>query len=519
LRIVYELSVKVLGKRRFPMKRLVDRSIVLPRVLVLVVLCFASQSRISPNTQPPVVEWQAVLGGPGSQLGDSVIQTADGSFVVVGSTRNPVDLRRSLSLLKIREDTEMIWERSFGGPCAYGETVEQTSDGGYIAVGEDGIAFHNGQLYLVKTDELGILSWDRHYGGQFVSVGCCVDETADGGYLAGGWICSSSTSCQQGYLVRTDGRGEPLWEGEFGGPLGGQATSLLETRDGSYVVAGNSLTTPTGGWLLIYLGRWTSSGEAVWERHFDGLGIPRDPTNDRGPFLGGARDPRVVELPDGAGYVLAGILVAPEPETVGLFWFDGGGHLLSRRTLRAPGEFLDSFQLTLDAGFLLAGVSRTPLTRRGEIHLVKAGALGGREWELRFAGTDSETGAFARPTADGGYVVVATDGPRNETPEDRYEIRLVKLSAENQVEKLFVRGDSNTDVSLDVSDAVTTLSWLFLGGSLGCDDAADANDDGSLDIADPIYTLGFLFTGGPEIPAPYPERGGDPTPDALGCER
>jgi hypothetical protein len=82
----------------------------------------------------------------------------------------------------------------------------------------------------------------------------------------------------------------------------------------------------------------------------------------------------------------------------------------------------------------------------------------------------------------------------------------------------FRRGDANQDGRLDLSDAVSTLRLLFLGGeTTTCREAADANDDGALDISDPLFTLSFLFTGGPAPPAPGPACGLDPTPDGLGC--
>jgi len=82
----------------------------------------------------------------------------------------------------------------------------------------------------------------------------------------------------------------------------------------------------------------------------------------------------------------------------------------------------------------------------------------------------------------------------------------------------FVRGDSNGDLKVDISDPTATLGFLFLGARrVACYDAADANDDGVIDIADPIRTLQFLFQGDSAPPAPYPEVGEDPTPDGLGC--
>src|SRR5690606_13594249 len=83
----------------------------------------------------------------------------------------------------------------------------------------------------------------------------------------------------------------------------------------------------------------------------------------------------------------------------------------------------------------------------------------------------------------------------------------------------FIRGDANADSVVDVSDSVSTLGFLFLGNtSPECLDALDANDDGVVDVSDPVYGLSFLFSGGPDIPAPFPACGDDPTGDALECE-
>ena len=82
----------------------------------------------------------------------------------------------------------------------------------------------------------------------------------------------------------------------------------------------------------------------------------------------------------------------------------------------------------------------------------------------------------------------------------------------------FIRGDSNGDLRIDISDAVTTLGHLFLGTEdLYCPDAADANDDGTIDISDPVATLEFLFSGAGELPPPNGIPGNDPTADSLQC--
>jgi len=80
----------------------------------------------------------------------------------------------------------------------------------------------------------------------------------------------------------------------------------------------------------------------------------------------------------------------------------------------------------------------------------------------------------------------------------------------------FVRGNTNGDSDVDLSDGVWILRFLFQGGPQAlCYDSMDSNDDGNVDLSDAPYIFNFLFLGGPEIPPPYPLAGMDPTPDEL----
>jgi len=83
----------------------------------------------------------------------------------------------------------------------------------------------------------------------------------------------------------------------------------------------------------------------------------------------------------------------------------------------------------------------------------------------------------------------------------------------------FRRGDANLDGRVDVSDSITILSYLFLGGPTpGCLDAADVDDSGALDITDGHGVNVFLFLGGPAPPAPGPfECGQELSTDDLTC--
>jgi hypothetical protein len=82
----------------------------------------------------------------------------------------------------------------------------------------------------------------------------------------------------------------------------------------------------------------------------------------------------------------------------------------------------------------------------------------------------------------------------------------------------FQRGDANADGKTDLSDAVFTLGFLFLGGpEPACLKSADIDDSGRIDISDPVGLLNYLFLSGREPAPPYPHCGIDASPDALSC--
>ncbi len=89
----------------------------------------------------------------------------------------------------------------------------------------------------------------------------------------------------------------------------------------------------------------------------------------------------------------------------------------------------------------------------------------------------------------------------------------------NPSEPRFHRGDASGDGSLDISDPIRILGFLFLGSEEPeCMDAADTDDSGQLDLNDAVFNLKFQFQGGADMPPPHPDCGEDPTLEQLGCE-
>lgn len=82
----------------------------------------------------------------------------------------------------------------------------------------------------------------------------------------------------------------------------------------------------------------------------------------------------------------------------------------------------------------------------------------------------------------------------------------------------FIRGDINGSKTLDISDCIGILLYMFQGAqNVSCEDHADFDDNGNVEIADSISLIRYLFLKGEAPPEPFPNPGTDPTPDANTC--
>ncbi|MBN1441930.1 MAG: CotH kinase family protein, partial [Planctomycetes bacterium] len=126
----------------------------------------------------------------------------------------------------------------------------------------------------------------------------------------------------------------------------------------------------------------------------------------------------------------------------------------------------------------------------------------------------------AWPEARGGHSIELT-GVRpdrdNDLPQN-WRVSALPGGTPGSLVPLFVRGDYEANGSIDLTDAVRSLLYLFQGGGPPlCLDMADVNDDGAVQLTDPIYLLNYLFQAGAPPPPPFPEPGIDPTGDSLTC--
>jgi len=140
------------------------------------------------------VDWNKVFGNTLNDIGFSVDQTDDG-FIVVGYTEIFGSGDEDILLLKINNDGNQGWERTFGGNgIDHGYTVNMI-DGGFMIIGfTESFGAGNKDVWLIKTNTNGNQEWERTFGGNNIDHGYSVEETDDDGFIITGYTKSENNN-------------------------------------------------------------------------------------------------------------------------------------------------------------------------------------------------------------------------------------------------------------------------------------------------------------------------------------
>jgi hypothetical protein len=231
--------------------------------------------------------WSKIFGGSGEDVGYFVQETKDDGFIVTGSTKSFAMGEELLWLVKTDRNGNLSWDKTFGG-FVYssgdgGWSVNETDDGGYIVAGyTQSLGGGRKDLWLIKTDELGSRIWDRTFGGRDNDVGMSVLQSRDGGYIVAGRTASFGKDGDDIWLLKTDSRGEELWNATFGGKQDDAGFEVVELADG-YAVVGR---TESGfDKRRIILIKVDPDGQKLWERTYIGSAAASLQSTDDGGFV------------------------------------------------------------------------------------------------------------------------------------------------------------------------------------------------------------------------------------------
>jgi len=239
--------------------------------------------------------WSETFGGDGLDIGMSVCP-ADGGYLLCGYTESFGAGENDIYVIKIDENGNMVWEKQYGGSGAeLGYQIKATSKGNYIIVGASGSDRANYDCVLIKIDENGNILWENYYGAPGgeggYDRGHSVIETSDGGFLVIGE--TNYGDALNMLVVKTDADGEEEWVQIFGDSLHDHGSDIIETSDGNYVICGRFDTTLNGK-NDIGLIKFDYNGQEIWRKIFSMHGsewaTSLIETNDNGLLLTGHTD-------------------------------------------------------------------------------------------------------------------------------------------------------------------------------------------------------------------------------------
>ena len=251
------------------------------------------------------ITFQKTFGGDSGEVGKSVQQTTDEGYIIAGYTLSFGAGDKDVYLIKTDSMGNILWSKTYGGlNIDIGYSVKQTIDLGYIIVGEtQSYGIGNKDIYLIKTDTNGDTLWTRTYGGSSDDIAYSIQQTSDSGYIFVGETYSFGAGNSDVYLIRTNINGDTLWTKTYGEVSWEEAFSVSETfgNDKGYIITGRT-SSFGGGSYDIYLIKTDVVGNILWSKTFGGAntdaGYSVQHTSDGGYIIVGIMNYMFEGFPD-----------------------------------------------------------------------------------------------------------------------------------------------------------------------------------------------------------------------------
>ena len=217
------------------------------------------------------IRFRKTIGSTGYDFGMSAQQTTDKGYIIGGSTSSFGNGTSDIYLLKTDSMGIAKWQRTYGGiNIDRGTCVRQTTDKGFIISGyTNSIGAGGYDAYLIKTDSMGVKQWEKTYGGSDWDFANCVEQTNDGGYIICGSTYSYGKGKQDFYLLKTNQSGDTLWTRTYGGINDEEAKSVIQTSDGGFLLTGytKSMGDTLGDFYTV---KTNALGDTLWTNRFGG---------------------------------------------------------------------------------------------------------------------------------------------------------------------------------------------------------------------------------------------------------
>ena len=220
-----------------------------------------------------VKQWEKDFGGTSNDVLYSLQQTLDGGYILGGTSYSGISGNKTVAnwdatlstkdywVIKTDSMGNVQWQKDFGGTDSDElKYLQQTADGGYILGGtslsnisgdktQDVWTQFGADYWILKINSLGIKQWDKDFGGNDYDYFSSLQQTSDHGYILAGYSSSGiggdkTQACwgiNDYWIVKTDSLGNKQWEKDFGGTGNDdELGTVLQTTDGGYLIPGTS---------------------------------------------------------------------------------------------------------------------------------------------------------------------------------------------------------------------------------------------------------------------------------------
>jgi hypothetical protein len=355
------------------------------------------------------------IGGKNDDGGHSLIQTSDGGYAIAGHTKSFGAGNWDVYVVKLDANGNLQWTRTIGGENEdLGHSLIQTSDGGYVIAGHTkSFGAGDWDVYVVKLDSTGNLQWTRTIGGENEDLSLSLIQTSDGGYAIAGASKSFGAGEDDVYVVKLDANGNLQWTKTIGGPKRDWSSSLIQTSDSGYAIAGYTKSFGVGG-ADVYVVKLDANGNLQWTKTIGG------PADEIGFSL--------IQTPDG-GYVIAGYTNSFGAGGLDVYVvkLNANGNLQWTKTIGGPAsEIGNSHSLiqTADGGYAIAGFTQSFGAGEWDVYVVKLSANGNLQWTKTTGGPKDDWGNSLIQTSDGGYAIA---GHTESFGAGEWDVYVVKL--------------------------------------------------------------------------------------------
>ena len=349
------------------------------------------------NTNPSNNDekWAKTFGDEKYNMGVSVKQTSDNGYIILGDTGDFYESNMDFWLIKTDSNGNKIWEKTYGGEKQdWPTSLDITNEGGYIMIGRThSFDAGKGDIWLIKTDSNGNKIWDKTFGGTDYDAGYDVKQTTDDGFILIGHTSSFSDS-RDIWLIKTDSDGNKIWDKTFGGSEKDGGYSVQQTTDGGYILLAETNTIETK--QDIFLIKTDSNGEMQWNKIF------AEPDYD---YAGS-----VEQTSDGGYIIISSIYKGVTFEDICLIKTDSNGDIIWDKTFPTIGDNMGrEVHQTTDGGYIILGDIFDG--SRVDLLLIKTDGTGQEVWSKTYGWKYTDVGHSIQQTTDGGYIITGEFSP------------------------------------------------------------------------------------------------------------